>query len=155
MYLNCGVEEHSRESLGLQGDQTSHSWRKSVLNIHWKDWCWSWNSNTLATWCEELTDWIRPWCWERLKAGGKGDDRGWDGWMALPTRWTCLSKVWALVMDREAWRAAAHGIVKSWTQLRDWNELLDLDWSGGNEIRVKQWSRILAITVHHPSYSSG
>ena len=42
------------------------------LNIPWKDWCWSWNSNTLATWCEELTHWKRPWCWERLKAGGKG-----------------------------------------------------------------------------------
>ena len=39
-------------------------------------WCWSWSSNTLATWCEELTHWKRPWCWERLKAGGDGDDRG-------------------------------------------------------------------------------
>ena len=59
---------------------------KSVLNIPWKDWCWSWNSNTLATWWE-LTHWKRPWCWERLKAG-EGDDRGWDGWMASPTQWT-------------------------------------------------------------------
>ena len=41
---------------------------------HWKDWCWSWNSNTLATWCEELTHWKRLWCWERLKAGGEEDD---------------------------------------------------------------------------------
>ena len=41
-----------------------------------KDWCWRWNSNTLATWCEELTPWKRPWCWEKLKAGGEGDDRG-------------------------------------------------------------------------------
>ena len=40
-----------------------------------KDWCWSWNSNTLATWCEELTHLKRPWCWERLKAG-EGDNRG-------------------------------------------------------------------------------
>ena len=52
------------------------------LNIHWKDWCWSWNSNTLATWCEESTHWKRLWCWERLKAGGEGDNRGWDGWMS-------------------------------------------------------------------------
>ena len=64
------VLEKIRESLGLQGDQTSRSYRKSVLNIHWKDWCWSWRSNTLATWCKELTHWKRPWCWERLKAGG-------------------------------------------------------------------------------------
>ena len=61
---------------------------KSVLNIHWKNWCWSWSSNTLATWCRELTHWNRPWCWERLKAGGEGDDRGWDGWMASLTRWS-------------------------------------------------------------------
>ena len=54
--------------------------QQSVLNIHWEDWCWSWNSNTLATWCKELTHWKRPWCWERLKAGGEGDNRGWDGW---------------------------------------------------------------------------
>ena len=57
------------------------SWRTSVLNIHWKDWCWSWNSTTLATWCKELTHWKRSWCWERLRAGEE-DDRGWDGWMA-------------------------------------------------------------------------
>ena len=42
----------------------------------------------LATWCEELIHWKRPWCWERLKVGGEGDTRGWDGWMASPTRWT-------------------------------------------------------------------
>ena len=42
---------------------------KISLNIHWKDWCWSWNSNTLATQCKELTHVKRPWCWERLKAG--------------------------------------------------------------------------------------
>ena len=50
------------------------------------DWCWSWNSNTLATWCEEMTHLKRPWCWERLRAGGEGDNRGRDGWMATPTR---------------------------------------------------------------------
>ena len=89
MLLNCGVGEDSSESLGLQGDPTSPSSRKSVVNIHWKDWCsWSWNSSTLATWCEELTHWKRPWCWKRLRVGGEGGDRGWDGWMASPTLWT-------------------------------------------------------------------
>ena len=43
----------------------SQSKRKSVLNIHWRDWCWSWNSNTSATWWKELTHLKRPWCWER------------------------------------------------------------------------------------------
>ena len=42
--------------------------------IHWKDWCWRWSSNTLATWPKELIHWKRPWCLERLKAG-EGDDR--------------------------------------------------------------------------------
>ena len=60
----------------------------SGLNM--KDWCWSWNSNTLATWCEERTHWKRPLCWKRLKAGGEGDDRGWDGWMESPTWWTSV-----------------------------------------------------------------
>ena len=91
MLLNCVVGEDSWESLGLQGDPTSPSWRKSVLNIHWKDWCWSWNSNALATWCEDLTHWKKPWYWERLKAGREGDDREWDGWMASLTQWTWVS----------------------------------------------------------------
>ena len=72
MLLNCGAGKDSGEFLGLKGDPSSPSERKSVLNIHWKDWCWSWNSDTLATWCEELTRWKSPWCWERLKAGGVG-----------------------------------------------------------------------------------
>ena len=88
MLLNCGVGEDSWESLGLQGDATSQFSRKSTLNIHWKDWWSSWNTNTLATCYKELTHWKRPWCWERLKAGGEGDDRGWDGWMASLTQWT-------------------------------------------------------------------
>ena len=78
-------------SFGLQGDQTSQSWRKSTLNVHWKDWCWSWSAITLTS-CEELTHFKKPWCWERLKAGGEADNRGWDGWMASPTQWTW---VWA------------------------------------------------------------
>ena len=87
MLLNCGVGEDSWESLGLQGDPTSPFWR-SALGFLWREWCKSWNSSTLATSCEELTHWKRPWYWEALGAGGKGDDRGWDGWMASPTQWT-------------------------------------------------------------------
>ena len=67
MLLNCGVGEDSWESLGLQGDQISQSWGKSVLGVHWKDWYGSCSSNILATWCEELTHWKRPRCRERLK----------------------------------------------------------------------------------------
>ena len=63
-----------------------------IKNIRWKDWCWSRNSNTFATWCKELTHWKRPQCWERSRARVEGADRGWDGWMASPAQWTW---VWA------------------------------------------------------------
>ena len=123
MLLNCGVGEDSWESLGLQGDPTSPSWRRSVLGVYWKDWCWSWNSNTLATWCEELTDLKRPWCWERLRAGGEGDDRGWDGWMASLTWWT-----WIWVDSGSWWWTGKPGVLRSMglqiqTQLSNWTEL--------------------------------
>ena len=107
MLLNCGVGEDSWESLGLQRDPTSPSSRKSVLDIHWKDWCLSWNSNTWATWCEEWTYLKRPWCGERLKAGGEEDYRGWDGWMASPTLWT-----WAWASSRSWWWTGRPGVLQ-------------------------------------------
>ena len=107
MLLNCGVGEDSWESLGLQGDPTSPSSRKSVLNIQWKDWCWSWNSNTLATWCKGLTHWKRPWCWERLKVGEEGGNRGWDGWMASLIQWT-----WVWVNSESWWWIGKHGVLQ-------------------------------------------
>ena len=96
------------------------------MNMHWKDWSWSWNSNTLATWCEELTHWKRPWCWERLKAGGERDDRGWDCWMTSPTWWT-----WVWVNSGSWWWTGKPGVLQSielqnWTRLNDWNELNSL-----------------------------
>ena len=121
MFSNCGVGEDSWESLRLQLDPTSPSWKRSVLGVHWRDWCWSWNSNTLATSCKELTHWKRPWCWEGLGVGGEGDDRGWDSWMASLTRWT-----WVWVNSESwwwAWRAVIHGVSKSWTRLSNWTEL--------------------------------
>ena len=59
--------------------------------------------HTLATWCEEPAHWKRPWCWERLKTGGEGDNRGWDGWMARLTRWT-----WVWVSSRSWWWTEKH-----------------------------------------------
>ena len=102
--------------------------RKISLNIHWKYWCWSWNSNTLATWWEELTPWKRPWCWERLKAGGEGDTRGWDGWMASPTQWT-----WVWVNSGNWWWTRRPGMLhpqgckeSDMTKRLNWTELNSL-----------------------------
>ena len=78
--------------------QPAHPKGNQSWNIHWKDWCWIWNSNTLATSCEQLSHLKRPWCWERLKAGGEGDDRGWDGWIASLTQWT-----WVWLNSRSWW----------------------------------------------------
>ena len=64
-------------------------------------------TNTLANSCEELTHWKRSWCWEGLGAGGKGDDRGWDGWMASPTRWT-----WVWVNSRSLWWTGRPGVLR-------------------------------------------
>ena len=68
--------------------RSNQSILKEISPVLWKDWCWSWSSNTLATSCKELTHWKRLWCWEGLGAGGEGDDRGWNGWMASLTQWT-------------------------------------------------------------------
>ena len=79
------LEETLESPLDCKEIQPVHPKGKSVLNIHWKDWYWSWNSSTLDTWCEELTHWKRPWCWEKLKAREeKGTTEyemvGWHHW---------------------------------------------------------------------------
>ena len=107
MLLNCGVREDSWESLGLQGDPTSPLWRISALGFLCRDWCWSWNSSTLATSCEELTHWKRLSCWEGLGAGGEGDARGWDGWMASLIRWT-----WVWVNSGSWWWTGKPGVLR-------------------------------------------
>ena len=77
----------------------------------------------LTTWCEELTHLKRLWCWERLRAGGEGDNRGWDGWMASQTRW-----IWVWVNSGSWWWTGRPGVLRfigsqSQTRLSDWTEL--------------------------------
>ena len=132
MLLNCGVVEYFWESLGLQGYPASLSWSTSFLNIQWKDWCWSWNSNTLAPWCEELAHSKRPLCWERLKAGGEGDSRGWDSWMVSLTHWT-----WVWVNSRSWWWTGRPGMLQS----------MGLQRVGCNWVSELNWIQSLSLLI--------
>ena len=86
--------------------------------------------DTLATWCEELTHWKRPWCWGRLKAGGEGGDRRWGRWMASPTRWT-----WVWVSSRSSWWTGKPGVLQPMGSQRvghDW--ATELNWWQADEL---------------------
>ena len=147
MLLNCGVGEDSWESLGLQWDPISPFYRKSYLNIHWKDWCWSWNSNTFATWCEELTHLKIHWCWERLKAG-EGEDRGRDGWLALLTWWT-----WVSVNSGRWWWTGRSGVLQSMGLQRvghEWATELNLNLNKITDL----WQEEFHLMKPYTSYSN-
>ena len=139
------LEKTLGKSLGLQGDPTNPSWRTSILGIHLKDWCWRWNSNTLATSWEDLTHWRRPWCWEGWGARGEGDDRGRDGWMASQTWWT---RVW--VNSGSLWWTGRPGMLQFMGSQRvghGW--VTELHWTG-------EFSGSLGCLIHHsPSKVSG
>ena len=118
------LEETLESPLDCKEIQLVHP-KGNLLTIHWKDWCWNWNSNTWATWCEELTHLKRPWCCERLKVGGEGDARGWDGWIASLTRWT-----WVWVDSRSWWWTGRPGVLRFMGSRRvghDW--ATELNWS--------------------------
>ena len=111
--------------------------KRSVLGVLWKEWCWSWNSNTLATSCEELTHWKRLWCWEGLGAGGEGDDRGWGGWMASPTRWT-----WVWVNSGSWWWTGRPGMLRFMGSQRvghDW--ATELNWKDNWQAGGGAWAK--------------
>ena len=98
--------------------------------------CWSWSSNSLATWCEELTPWKRPWCCERLKAGGKGDSRGWDGWMTSPTQWP-----WVWTCSGSYCWTGKPGVLQSMGSQRVGRDWMRLIWT------VSFWSIISRCNV--------
>ena len=119
------LEKTLESPLDCKEIQPVHSKRRSVLGVLWKNWCWSWNSNILATGCKELSHLRRPWCWEGLGAGGEGDDRGWDGWMASPTRW-----MWVWVNSGSWWWTGRPGVLQFMESQRvghDW--ATELNWT--------------------------
>ena len=122
----------------LRVSRTAQRSNQLILKeINWKERCWSWNSNTLATWCEKPTHWKRPWCWERVKVG-EGDDRGWDGWITSLTPWT-----WVCVNSRSWWWTGRPGVLQSMGSQRvghDW--ATELNWwpymlASGNNFKTK------------------
>ena len=118
------------------------AWRSCYIQI-W-DLNPSWHD--LSTSCEELTHWKRPWCWEGLRAGEEGDDRGWDGWMASPTRWT-----WVWVNSRRWWWTGRPGVLQfmgsQWVG-HDW--VTELNWTG-----MIWGSRILCYPIWQPLVRCG
>ena len=126
----------------------------SILKEIRKDWSWSWNSNTLATWCEELTHLKRPWCWERLRAG-EGVDRGWDGRMVSPTQWTRVwvnSKSWWWTGGLACWSRWGHK-ESDMTEQMDWTELfytvmqIQADSTSSNSYLSTSWAGPLALIL--------
>ena len=131
MLLNCDIGEDSW--LPWSARRSNQSILKEINpEYSLKDWCRSWSSTTLAPdakswpWCEELTDWKRSWCWERLKARRDGDDRGWDGWMASPTQWT-----WVWASSRRWWRTGKPGVLQS---------------MGGKELDSTEWLNNMGLS---------
>ena len=116
--LNCGAGEDSWNSPGQQGDQTSQSLGRSTLNIHWKDWCCSWSSSIMVIWCEQMTLWKSPWSWERLRAEGEEDFKGWDGWTPSPMQW-----IWTWAILGRCWGTGRPAVLQSMGSKRvrhDW-----------------------------------
>ena len=116
--------EDAWESHELEGDQTSLLERKSFLSVHWNKWCWSWSSNTLATWCKELTHWKRPCCcedWRQEEKGTTEDEMvGWHHWLSG----------WIWVGSGSWWCTGRPGVLQSMGLQRvghDW--VTELNWT--------------------------
>ena len=113
------------------------------MNTHWKDWCW--NSTVLVIWCEQLTHWKNPWCWERFRAeGDRASEDEMAGWHQRchghELRWISGDK------DREAWHAAVRGVRKSWTWLDNWTTAAALEWPQCDLFKTHQvFKRIVLV----------
>ena len=150
MLLNYVFGEDSYESLVLQGDPTSPSERRSALGVHWKDWCWSWNSQYFGHLIWRADSFEKALMLGKIKSRRRGQQRmRWlDGITDLMGM--CLGILQQLVMDREAWHAAVYGLPKSQTQLSNWTEV--------NWYKLRAWQFTKGAeklsTLHSQLYSN-
>ena len=132
----------------------SNQWIPKVISPEYSllEWCWSWNSKTLATSCEELTHWKWPWYWERLKVGEE-DDRRWDGWMASLAQWT-----WAWASSKSSWWTGKSHVLQSIGSQRighdsaNWSELIYTYIQVRFTAGIKGWLNIwksISLTSYH------
>ena len=127
MLLNYGVGEDSWESLGLQGVQPVHSEGDQSWDFFGRN---DAKAETPVLWPPHAKSWLteKDWCWQGLRAGGEGDDRGWDGWIASLTRWT-----WVSVNSGRWWCTGRPGMLRfmgsqtvghDWATELNWTELI-------------------------------
>ena len=115
-------------------------WRngtEGIMNIYW---CWNWNSNALVTWYKELTHWKRPWCWERLKAGGERDERGCDGWTASP-----VQRTWVWVSSGSWWWTGKPGVLQS-SSPRTWGHCSPWDHKEPDTTEQLNWTQRIVMS---------
>ena len=134
MPLNCGVGEDSWESLCKEIQPVHPKGNQSWVFIGRADA----KAETPILWSPhaELTHWKRLWCWEGVGAGGEGDDRGWDGWMASLTRW-----MWVCVNPGVGDGQGGLACFDSWgrKELDTTERLIWYDLKLGNLLKVFQW----------------
>ena len=117
------LEKTLESPLDSKKIQPVHPKGDQSLNIPWKDWGWIWSSSTLATWWKSWLIWKDPDAGKEWRQEEKGTTEDEMVWWHHRLNDTSLSKLWGMVKDREAWRAAVHGVTKSWTHLSDWKTM--------------------------------
>ena len=124
---------------------------KEIQPVHPKgaqSWVFIGRTEAEATWCEGLTHWKRPWCWERLRAGGEGDDRGWEGWKTSHSQWTWVwvnsGSWWWTGRSAELWFMGSQIVGHDWTELNLINRIFNIK-TNTFPIQTSRWWNILLI----------